>query len=507
MSFKIVQSKKNEKNLDFNKTKHKDDNAGLVKIVKDIGVIGISKILLSIGGLILLPVLTKYIGAFGYGLWANVNVTIGLILPALLLGLNSAVVRIFPSKTEQDRRNDLSMILLIVSSITVIFSILLYIFPGFLAGLFFDGEIFVVRFLAIILFVWCLDNIFLSTFQAFREMKKYALVKVVAKYSEIGLAVILVIRGYGLFGALASVLLVRSLLLIILLSYFSKNLGISTTSLKGIKNIKEYFHYGIPIIPSSLAYWVISASDRYLISFFMGVTYVGYYSPGYTIGKFLPFMLGGIIFFVLKPSLSVIYDEGKIEEVKKTSSLLLKYTLLLVIPFIFGIILFHYEITALLSTSEIARNGSIIAIFTAFTGLVYVFYRFTTLTLVLLKKTKFIGSIKTIGALVNILGNIILIPIIGIIGAAITTLVAYLLITASQFLLTRTHIPFAIDIENTLKIVGSSLVMFFLLFMIKTHIHFLYLVPFGVLIYFGVLLGIRGISKREFNYMKRLIGS
>jgi len=471
------------------------------------GIIGISRILISISGIILLPVLTRYLGAYGYGLWTNVNVTIGVVLPVLLLGLHEGILRFFPAMGKEERGEDLFSIAFLVSLVTVIFSAILFLFPSFLAGLVFDGEEYVVRFVGLIVFVWCLDSLFLRTFQAMREMEKNALANVLTKYSEIGLAIFLVISGYGLYGALMAVLLVRTLLLIIFIFVFSKRFGIQAPSISRIKNTKKYLDYGAPLIPNSLSYWIISTSDRYLIAFFLGVTYVGYYNPGYTIGKFLPFMLGGLVYFVLKPTLSNLYDNGRKKEVKKLLTHSMKYTLVFSIPFFFGILLFHQELTALLSTAEIAREGSFIAIFTALSGIIYLHYRFTSLILILLKKTKVIGKVKIFAALINIIGNIILIPILGILAAALTTIASYTFFTFITYWVARGPLFPKISLGTFFKILGSAALMYISLYVLIFYFdpYFLYLVPIGVVIYFAVLTICKGISKKEIRFLKKLI--
>jgi len=484
-----------------------DDDRGLVKIVKDMGVIGLAKILTAVSGIILLPVLTRYLGAYGYGLWSNVNATLGLALPILLLGLHEGILRMFPAKEKVERGKDLFSIVFVVSAVTVAVSAFLFLYPQLLANLVFEGEEYVVRFVALLLFVWCLDNLFLRSFQAFREMKKYTLVRVLTRYSEISFAIFLVVLGYGLYGALLAVLIVRTVLLLIFVFIFSKRFGVHCPSLSRIKNIKSYFNYGAPLIPNSLAYWVINTSDRYLIAYFLGVTYVGYYAPAYTIGRFLPFILGGMVYFVLKPTLSEFYDNGGIDRVKKLLNLSMKYTLLLSIPFFFGILLFHHELTALLTTGEIAREGSFIAIYTALGGIIYLNYRFTSLILILLKKTKVIGKVKIFAALINIIGNIILIPVLGILAAALTTIASYTFFTFITYWAARGYLFPKINLGTFFKIIGSSAIMYISLYALLFYFdpYFLYLVPIGIVIYFAVLTICKGISKKEIQFLKKLL--
>jgi O-antigen/teichoic acid export membrane protein len=56
-----------------------------------VGLVGITNLIFSLRGLI--PILTKTLGASGYGIWAQIIVTISLITPIVMLGLPSAMVR------------------------------------------------------------------------------------------------------------------------------------------------------------------------------------------------------------------------------------------------------------------------------------------------------------------------------------------------------------------------------------------------------------------------------
>ena len=71
------------------------------KFAKDVGIIGVTSILTSLSGIILLPLLTKTLGSHDYGIWAQVQVTIGLALGFVGLGLPYAMTRFLPSKKDK----------------------------------------------------------------------------------------------------------------------------------------------------------------------------------------------------------------------------------------------------------------------------------------------------------------------------------------------------------------------------------------------------------------------
>ena len=53
---------------------------------------------------------------------------------------------------------------------------------------------------------------------------------------------------------------------------------------------KEMLQYSAPLVPSALSWWVMSASDRYVIRFFLGSVSNGIYSVAYKFPSILQIM-------------------------------------------------------------------------------------------------------------------------------------------------------------------------------------------------------------------------
>jgi O-antigen/teichoic acid export membrane protein len=117
---------------------------------------------------------------------------------------------------------------------------------------------------------------------------------------------------------------------------------------------------------------------------------VGIYSAAYAIGT-LPLAIISILGLVLPPALSRLYDEGKIEELRIHLSYSLKYSLLLVIPFVFGGAFLAKPVLRLFSTPEIASEGYIVLVILLINSLVVVVGGVISQILIPLKKTKLIG--------------------------------------------------------------------------------------------------------------------
>lgn len=480
------------------------------KVVEDMGVIGISQIIISARGIILLPILTRYLGTEGYGLWVMAMATTSVVLPIMVLGLPYSMTRIFPSRDDMDDiSKDFYSISFLVFITSLAVSIILLLFPQFLANTLFEGRILIVRIIALILFVYSSNNIMINVFRAFREMKKFSVLDVSHKIGEIGLAALFVLAGFGLIGALMGILIVRTVLFIILIIMLLRKFKLS---LPDLSRTKEYLDFGVPTIPANLSHWIVSTSDRYLIGIFLSATFVGYYNPGYSLGQLVPFMIAGVYGIVLPPTLSNYFEKGEVSIVEQVLNLSLKYFLIISVPFLFGIlILYKPIITVLTGDATIASQGGVIAIYTAFSGLIYGIGLLFSQILVIRKRTKIIGIRWTIAAVLNFGANIVLIPIFGIIGAAITTIAAYTIATVFTFyysVIDEKEINLDFDFKSYYKIFLSSILMGMIIYILKVNIwtNLVFLIATGVAIYFSLMFMTGGIDRKEIKFLRSFIG-
>ena len=245
------------------------------KFAKDVLIIGVTQVLVALSGIILLPLITKTLGAYDYGIWAQVNVTIGLVLGFVGLGLPYTMTRFLPAKTNKEEiQDDFYSILVVVFFTTLIASIILIAAADFIAGAFFEGATDIVRITGLIILVQSLDGVFLTVFRTFRQMKRYSIFMIANTYGQIGLIAYLVLNGYGILSMVLAVLAIRVVIFFILFFLIKSQIGIKRPH---FSRIKEYLGFGIFIIPAAMCTWVVNSSDRYIIGYVLGVTSVGIY--------------------------------------------------------------------------------------------------------------------------------------------------------------------------------------------------------------------------------------
>ena len=84
-------------------------------------------------------------------------------------------------------------------------------------------------------------------------------------------------------------------------------------------------------MPSSVSSWALGVSDRYIITFFLSVAWVGYYSPGHQLGWIIS-LLATPLTILVPTALYEYYEANRIAEVKTIMRYSVKYFLAVAVP-------------------------------------------------------------------------------------------------------------------------------------------------------------------------------
>lgn len=466
-----------------------------------VGAIGVANILLILSMIILLPILTKTLPVEDYGIWVQMIVTIELIPSMVLLGLPYAMVRFLAGEKEKEEiREGFYSIYFFSLFASLVAALIFFSSSGLIGNLLFNNNENIVKILSIILFIECLNNIQYNYFRTFQRIKKYTSLVFIQIFLNLALVSYFVLSGYGIIGAALGILITRLSVFLIMTSFIISEIGIKVPK---FNNMNKYLVFALPTVPGSLSSWLVNSSDRYVIGILLGAAFVGYYSPGYTLGNVINIFVApiGLILF---PILSKYYDIDKISEAKIILKYSWKYFLLLAIPSAFGLSLLSKPFLEILTTAEIAREGYLITPFVAFGTVFFGASVIITQIIILEKRTVITGSIYTLAAAINLGVNLALIPNIGIMGAAIATMVAYLFIFVAGAHYSFRYLKFDIDLRFISKSIVASMLMSILILIYTPEGLSDVLMTVGVcaVFYIGTLLILRGISDDEIAFFK-----
>jgi O-antigen/teichoic acid export membrane protein len=275
------------------------------------------------------------------------------------------------------------------------------------------------------------------------------------------------------------------------------------------RNLREYLSFGLPTVPGNLSSWVINSSDNYLIGILLGIAYVGYYAPGYALGNIVTMFIAPLA-FMLPAILSKHYDENNVTELQTVLKYSMKYYLILTIPSVIGLSLLSKPILMIVTTPEIAEAGYLITPFVALSALLFGIYAIIMQIIILEKKTKVLGFIWIIAAILNFGLNLVLIPYIGIIGAALTTLISFAFGLIATIYYSSSYFPEGLSSDMRKSIPRT---IFASLWMIPIVV---VLQPIGIIliilaiclcaaVYFAILITLKGITKEEILFFSNCL--
>ncbi len=208
--------------------------------------------------------------------------------------------------------------------------------------------------------------------------------------------------------------------------------------------LKEMLKYSIPMIPANIFWWITNVSDRFMVTGFCGDAVNGLYSASYKIPT-LMMTLSGIFVTAWRNSAVDERDSkdgaGFYERV---------YNAFSAIVFLMAgcIIAFSKVITAVMfdpSYGEAWVNIPVLTLAMVFFNLV----SFLGSLYIAEKKSVYSLLTSMAGAVVNVVLNLLLIPKMGAMGAAIATFVSYLVAFALRALTAKKIKPFPMHILRT----------------------------------------------------------
>lgn len=476
------------------------------KFIRDVGIIGITQVLTNLGAFFLLPIITKTLGTYDYGIWAQISITVSLLSPLALLGLQMAFVRFLAAEKDVARiRQVFFSIFFFVFFTGLLVSVLVFAFSDFLAVTVFSDitTSYYIKAGSFLILLSTIDQISLYYFRISRQTHIFGLLSLFQTFGKLFLILALLLAGFGLLGVIGATLVVQGCIVIVSLIMIIRQIGFAIPKFEGFG---ELIKYGAPLTPNSLIRWITDSSDRYIIGIFLGLSAVGIYSAAYAIGNLVHLFIAPIQ-FILFPELSRLYDEEKINDVKNYLSSSLRYFLLIAIPSVVGLSVLAKPVLMILTTPAFA-TGSIVIPFIALSGLLGGVFQIIINITLLVKKTQFNLFIHIIAASANLVLNIVLIPFIGILGAAIATLTSYILMVIVGIYVSFKDFSFDLGFAFIFKcIISAGIMAGVVLFINPGNLFYLLIsIVMGTIVYFALMVLMKGVGKNEIELVRHLVG-
>ena len=481
-------------------------NNQYIKSTRQVGIAFGASLSVYLRGLLLIPILTRALGTADYGAWVQMFACTELLLGVAVLGLDSAIVRFLPvRKKERHLPEDIASVVFGVAIVGAALALVGVYASEALSEVFLGSTEMTVFFqLAFgLLPVSAVSKIILTYFRASQQISLYSILMMLESFGFVGLAIFLVVKGFGLFGVIAGLLALRVLICIVGGSIAVRQIGFKRPRFSGVRS---YLSFGLPLVPLGIFTWVTNIGDRYVLAAFHGPGEAGIYSVSYGLGSVVGFLFSPL-FFVIGPVLTELWESKELGALKDHLKYCQKYSILVAVPCTVVLTIYSGPILAFVATSEFLASPAVMGL-TAVGIIVMNLGSLAEIGLGLTLRTKIIPVIYGSCALFNLIANVLVVPVFGMIGAAATTFLTYFLQLVLVYSFVRRSFPFAWNFAFLNRSLLAAIPM------IVTLLHFREQEVLGNIgglilgggLYLLVLLLLGGFERREWTLAKSLVG-
>lgn len=404
----------------------------------------------------MLPLYTRFLTTSDYGKLDIIQTTISLLIPLITL---QAVEAVFRYSIDMKERGNVSTVLvngLLLCFVGMIVSLLLY--PVFKK---FEPFSSYVGFFYAIMFLSMTDSIMKQFVRGLGKTTVFVVSDLAYTVSVVSFSILfLIVVRLGLQGYFLSMVLAHLVSIVVLLTFGNvvENLGFRSFDRSLLKSM---LIYSVPLIPNGLMWWVMSVSDRYMLTYFIGFDATGIYSVSYKFPSLIT-LVNSIFFMAWQLSAMEEYGRDGYERFYRNvfgalSSLLLVSTSFVLV--ILKPLLMIFVAEAFYESWKyvpLLLVGTVFQAFSSFFGTNYTAS----------KKTKGAFSTSVVGAIVNIGINFALIPIWGIQAAAFSTMAAYVAMWLMRVKDTQKFVKIEVDWRNlllSLTVIGIQILGLYLI--------------------------------------------
>lgn len=428
------------------------------KLVANSGIIAIGTFGSKLLVYFLMPFYTAYLNPEMYSVADNITLMAKLLIPILSVGITETVFR-FALDKEYDGKAVFSAGIYTLLAGCTLFALIVPILNW--VG-YFDGYAYIIVLYVIGANFHALATQYIRTKDHF---KFYAVQGIINTSLVIAFNILfLAVFSMGITGYVLSVVLADFVTFFII--FIREKLHRDIVSPRAItrKTVRDMLKYSVPLIPTTILWWITSVSDRFMVTGFSGDMENGIYSVAYKIPNLLV-MLCTVFIQAWNFSSVKEDDEGErskfFENVYRTFAALqfMAGGFIIIAADVFTNFMFAKEYSNARYFIPILAVATVYSCMVSFLGSVYT-----------VKKKSVKAMITALGgAVLNITLNFVLIPEsignvklagMGGLGAAIATLASYLLVFLLRTGDVKKQLPFNMHLPvmavNSLCIMGQA---------------------------------------------------
>ena len=480
----------------------------ILRLGKETAIYGLSTVVGRLLNFLIVPFYANVLLPAENGVISNIYAYIAFAYVIFCYGMEPAYMRFVSSLELGDKNQNFSVPFLSLFATSVLLALAIHFNSIALASLLGidPSQHYFIQYAGWIL---CLDALTVIPFASLRMEQKaarFASLKIFNITANLLLNLVLIL-GLGMHaeGVFLANLLASGLTFLAMVGFVLQRLTLHLPS--GL--YKEILKFGLPYIPAGLAGIAMQVVDRPIVKALTNDATLGIYQLNYRLGIFM-MLIVGMFDYAWRP---FFLNHANDPDAKSLFAKVFTYFVLGAMSIFLVISLFIEDIVRMKFFGKqffppIYWQGVEIVpwilLAYVFTGAYVVF----VVGVYLEKKTKYLPFVTGAGALLNIGANFFLIPKIGILGAALSTLLSYIVMAVGMYFASQRFYRVNYEWSKVLRIAGSAAFLFLCFHVL--HLRPLDSIGIGVkvalVIAFGAaLVFLKVIDSREIAEVKAMV--
>jgi len=398
----------------------------LKSVFKGASVYSIGQILTKASGFFLIPVFTYYLTPSEYGIVGYLQMVLQLFATILMFGFFGAQTRYFYEFKDNAKKIGeylfstnafLMTVLIFICTVITLWGKSLYSLLNIKDIPFYPFVVLTVW----TAFLQIMNQMVISFNMAAKKYKKVAVLQFLQFASMSIFSIILIVYfKKGALGRIEGLFYGQLAFFLIFYFNYAKNFTLNFKS----EYVKYALAFGVPIVFHLLAGVLHNSADRFILEKFVSMSQLGLYTLAYQLGMVMSILVTAINQAWQPNYFDLMSSDCSDDQKKYENRKYFAYWIFIISSICLFGVLFTKEILFLLTPSEYHRASGIVQIILAGYFMQGLYY-FAASPIFFYKKTKLLPFLTGSSALLNILLNLIFIPIYGIYGAAVATLISY----------------------------------------------------------------------------------
>jgi len=391
--------------------------------LKDTLIYGLGNVAVKVVGLILIPLYTdpKYFSVDQFGILGILEISALVLTACMASALPQSLTRWFWDKDFRDNQKGIFFMTiatqLVVSSA---FCLLLIPLSGKLSILLFAKTDWS-RVIALVILssaIQAINNIINTLMRLQSRSLLYTITNLFKLTSVLVLTLYFILsKKMGLEGIYLAQVIGNSLVVLFLLGYTLKNTRVFFDKII----FKSMNLYGFPLFLGNISAVMLNVIDRYSLKSLSVLKAVALYTLAFKITSVLKLVIVDSMKLAIGP---MMFKRLDTPDNKRFYSKVLLYSSFVMMFAIVGVSLFSFELTKVMTKSKEFWGAVVIVPVLAMSIFFINLKDFSVYGLHFAKKTRIIGTIVVLSTVLSLVFNILFIPIWGITGAAIATLLS-----------------------------------------------------------------------------------